>query len=181
MKKVVFGILALTLSAAFVSAQSVTSNTQTVSLNAVISEAITLDAPSAAVVNFAIAGSPFSTSTTNGDVAPTFNLNYSLKAGRTVNVCTYLSAPLTGATSGNTDTITANGVLAKFNSTGNYVQFGGNTACGIGSGLVIESLVTTAAVHSAVRNEKVELQIGPLGGKTPDTYTGTLNFVAQAI
>jgi hypothetical protein len=181
MKKVVFAILALTLSAACASAQTTSSNVQTVSLKAVVAEAITLDAPSASVVNFAIAGNPFSTVATNGDVAPTFNTNYSLKAGRTMTVCAYLTGPLVGATSSNTDSIGTGGVLAKFNNTGNFVAFDGNTACGMGSGLVIETITTTATVHSAVRNEKVELQIGPLGGKTPDTYTGTLNFVAQAI
>ena len=181
MKKAIFSVFVLALSAFCASAQTVTSNTQTVALNAVITESITLDQPSAPVVNFAIVGNPFSTSATNGDVAPTFNTNYSLKAGRTMNVCAYLSGPLVGSTTGNTDTISANGVLAKFNSTGNFVAFDGNMACGMGSGLVIEAVHTTSIVHSAVRNEKVELQIAPLGGKTPDTYTGTLNFVAQTI
>jgi hypothetical protein len=178
----VSAVVALTLFAVSATAQTpIKSNTQTIALNAVLQEAITIDAPSVAVVNFAIVGSPFSTSVTDGDATPTFNTNYSLKSGRVLSVCAYLAAPLVGSTSGNTDTISANGVLAQFNGTGGYVAFGGGSACGATNSLLVDTFTTTPTVHSAVRNNKIALQIGVLGGKTPDTYTGTLNIIAQAI
>ncbi len=175
-------LLVLALFAVSAIAQTpISSNTQTVALNAVLQEAITIDAPSAAVVNFAIVGNPFSTVATDGDVAPTFNTNYSLKPGRVLSVCAYLTAPLVGSTSGNSDTIGVNGVLAQFNGSGNYVPFGGGSACGATNSLLVQTLTATSSVHSAVVNNKIALQIGVLGGKTPDTYTGTINIVAQAI
>ena len=184
MKKIVasFAILTLALFAVSASAQTVTSNTQTVALNAVVPEAITLDAPSASVINFVIAGTPFSTSATNGDVAPTFNVNYSLKANRSFTVCAYL--PGTGALVGtgtNNDKISSGNILGKFNGAGAFVAFDGNTACGQAHGLIVDTITSTSALHSVTKNEKVEMQVGPLGGITPDTYTGTLNLVAQSI
>jgi hypothetical protein len=160
------------------SAQTISSNVQTVALNAVIPESISLDQPTAAVVNFAI--QPMSSANTPGDAKPSFNTNYSLKPGRVMTVCAYLSGPLTGATTGNTDTIGTGSVLAQFTSTGNFVAFDGTTACGQSHGLVAQTFTATSVNHTGVVGTTVALAIASFQAKIPDTYTGTLNFVAQA-
>jgi hypothetical protein len=174
MKKSVLAILALTFATAFASAQ-LSSNTQSVALSAVVPEQISIDQPSAAVVNFAI--QPMSASNTPGDVKPSFNTNYSLKPGRVMTVRAYLSGPLTGITSGNTDTIGVGNVLAKFNGAGSFVPFSGNSAA---TGLIAQTFTATSANHTGVQLNSVELAIASFQARVPDTYTGTLNFVAQA-
>ena len=179
MKKVIFVALVLALfSAAFASAETITSNVQTVALNAVIPEYLTLDQPTAAAVNFAI--QPMSGAPTPGDVQPSFNTNYSLKPGRVMVVCAYLSGPLTGALAGNPDTISTKSVQAKFNDSGSFTSFDGNMACGQSAGLIAQTFTATPTIHTGVWLNKVALQILGFQAKIPDTYTGTLNLVAQA-
>jgi hypothetical protein len=158
-------------------AQTITSNVQTVSLNAVIPEYLSLDQPTAAVVNFAI--QPMSNANTPGDVKPSFNTNYSLKPGRVMTVCAYLSGALAG-TSGNTDTIGTGSVLAQFNGAGTFTAFDSNTACGVSHGLVAKTFTATSVNHTGVLPNTVALQIASFQALVPDTYNGTLNFVAQA-
>jgi hypothetical protein len=114
------------------------------------------------------------------DLIPSFNTNYSLKPGRIMSVCAYLSGPVTGTTNGNADSISTNGVQAKFNGAGNYVSFDSNTACGMGSGLVGQTFTATATNHTGVQNNSVALQIMD-SVKVPDTYVGVLSNVGLSM
>jgi hypothetical protein len=159
-------------------AAQITSGPQTVALSAVVVEYVSLDAPSTAMVNFII--QPPYSAFPQGDVPVTFNTNYNVKPGKTVTVCAYLTGALAPSTVGNTDTISTGNVLAKFNGAGNFAAFDGHTACGFGAGLIVNSYLTTPAAHSVTVNNRIDLELNNFLGKVPDTYTGTLNLVAQA-
>ena len=177
MKKSLFAIALLAVFASAAAAQ-VSSNVQQVKLVAVVPEYLTLDQPSAPVVNFAI--TPMNIGNTLGDTAPSFNTNWSLKPGRNVTICAYLSGPLTGSDTNNKETIGTGAILAKWSSTGTFAPFDGNTACAMGSGLVISTTAVTSATHTYTALSTVYLAIAGPQAKFPDTYNGILNFVAQA-
>ena len=176
MKKSLFAIALVVVFATAAFAQK--SNVQPVNLVAVVPEYITLDQPSTPVVNFAI--TPMNTGNTLGDTAPSFNTNWSLKPGKTVTICAYVNGPLKGSDATNSETIGTGSILAKWSSTGTFAAFDGNTACGMGSGLVISTTAVTPSTHTYTALSTVYLAIAGPQAKFPDTYNGVLNFVAQA-
>jgi hypothetical protein len=157
MKKALVVLLAVTLLGSFTfAAPANTSNTQTVALKAVIPEYLALDVPSVSVVNFTMVY-PYS-AMVPGDNPVSFNTNYNLLPGKKVTVCAYLSGALLG-TGANTDTITPGNVLAKFNGAGNFAAFDSNTACGMSSGLVVNTYPVTSTLHNMVQLTAVRLKV----------------------
>jgi hypothetical protein len=154
-----------------------TSPAQTVILTANATESIGVAISVGGPVIFTLTGG----STDAGSVAPAWTTSWNLKPARTsVAVCAYLTGALTG-TGVNTDTIPAANVLAQADSSGGFNPLTG-TACGAGNAVTIHTYpLTTTATRHATQTDSVALEINDSAlTLEADTYSGTLNIVAQA-
>lgn len=171
-------ILALAFSA-FGRAASITSNAPTVTLQATVSNTISVTLGSVTQVNFANLG----TSTVTGDnpVSWTTNWNLDYTAYNTVNSCVYFASTnaLTGGA--NSQNIPTSSVLGQPEATGSFSAITG-TGCGQANALGIStSPITSSNNNNGSKSDSVALEVNPSGlGLAPGTYTGTLYIVSVA-
>jgi heme/copper-type cytochrome/quinol oxidase subunit 3 len=173
-------MLVMTLAVSLASAQ-LNSGAQTIALNAVLTESLTLNL-SANAVNFALtAGSANNPGSTN----ITATTAWSLKPGRTaVGVYAYFASAAAALTDGAGDNIPSSAFFISDNGGAstpltNTVIFGGATA-----GYQMANVAITGANKTANRTDVMAFNINLTGGTLPqlpaNTYTGTLNIQAQA-
>lgn len=127
-------------------------------------------------VHFALNGS-----VTTGSISPAWVSQWDLHPQRNqVQVCAYLSGALTG-TGGNSDTIPPANVLGQPDGTGSFIAFTG-TACGLSNAVSVSiTPITNQNRHNGSKNDSIVLEISETGlNLSADTYTGTLNIIAQA-
>jgi hypothetical protein len=140
-------------------------------------ESVSVTLTSASTVNFALNGT-----ITAGDVSPAWTTTWNLfPTSSPVTVCVYLTGDLTG-TGGNTDTIPPANILGQPEGTGAFTALTG-TACGQSNGLQINSVAINGSNKSGSANDSVALEINeasPALTLSADTYSGTLNIIAQA-
>jgi hypothetical protein len=171
MKKSLFAIALLVVFAAVASAQ-VTSNSLSVTLKAVSPEFISLQPTMSPNINFNFQpGSTFA----DGDQMPGLAVSYNLASSKTITVCAYLSGPLQGLVQANT--ISADAVNLNAGNPGT-LSFKG-TACGQPNGLTWTSFSGQQGSKS-VTSTGMFIQTGSKP-PVPDTYTGTMNIVAQTL
>lgn len=175
-------MLVMTLAVSLASAQALNSGAQTIALNAVLNESLTLNL-SANSVNFALtAGSAANAGSTN----ITATTAWTLKPGRTaVGVYAYFASAAAALTDGAGDNIPSSAFFISDNggaSTAltNTVVFSGGAA----SGYQMATVPITGANKAASRTDVMAFNINLTGGTLPqlpaNTYTGTLNIQAQA-
>jgi hypothetical protein len=173
-------MLVMTLAVSLASAQALNSGAQTIALNAVLNESLTLNL-SANAVNFALtAGSAANAGSTN----ITATTSWTLKPGRTaVGVYAYFASAAAALTDG-TNNIPSSAFFISDNggaSTAliNTVPFGGALA-----GYQMANVAITGANRSASHADVMAFNINLTGGTLPQlpasTYAGTLNIQAQA-
>lgn len=153
------------------------STPQTVALAATAAESISVTITAPGPVNF----NPLTGTTTVGSVTPAWTTNWDLKPQRNqVAVCVYLSGALTG-TGGNADTIPAANVKGRPGGSGSFTALTAN-ACGQSNALSISTtVIDNANRKNGSKNDSVGLEIDQTGlSLSADTYSGTLNIVAQA-
>lgn len=149
-----------------------------VALSATKPESLSVTLTTGGPVTFALNGG-----TTTGSVVPAWTTNWNLDPQRTqVQVCVFLSGALTG-TGGNTDTIPPANVLAQPDATGSFTALTGS-ACGQSNALSISThAITLSNRKNGSANDSVGLEINETSPPitiSPDTYSGTLNILAQA-
>ena len=176
MKKVVFAILALSLSAACASAQSSTTP-NAVLLKAVVPEFISIVSSGVPQVNFnATAASP---NYINGDGAPAFTLKYNLAGSKTITVCAYIT-PLTGTDNTNSVVVQPGWVNFSYGK----AQFGSfNSTCNGQSNAFVLDTIAHASSSTGTQEAFTGMFIQTPGSGyalPPDTYSGNLNVIAQA-
>lgn len=173
---IIVGCLLVSCLAAPAQAQ-MKSASQSIQLIAVKRASISVSLTNGGPVTFDLNGN-----LTAGSSAPSWKTNWDLAPGQestTVSVCVYLSGPLTGA-AGSAVTIPASRVEAKSEGSGGFKPLSG-TACGQVNGL----LVATVPINKANRKDgsqidSLVLRVNEAGmSLPPDTYTGTLNILAQ--
>ena len=177
--------LSLSLLTSAVSAYSqLNSGTQSVTLNAVMAETLTLSATSTSV-NFALAGSSTATAALPVVIITTWVLQPS-RANLVLDA--YFASSSAALTDGaaTPDYIPSSAVLGKV-STGtptSYTAFTQTTALGpAGAGLTLFTVPLTASNRTGVRTDNLNLQINLSGlPQLPaGTYTGTITLQAQAL
>src|SRR5574337_237225 len=156
----------------------ITATPAAVALAATMNESISVSITTGGPVNFTLTGS----TTDAGSVSPAWTTTWDLKPQRnTVTVCVYLSGALTG-TGANTDTIPVANILAQANGGGSFLAMTGN-GCGQAGNAFVVNTYTLATVgrKNISKNDNVSLEINNSAlSLEPDTYSGTLNIVAQA-
>jgi hypothetical protein len=172
---------AIALSASFVSAQAVNSTAQAITLNANLTESLTLNLSGNAVSFTLSAGS----ATNAGSTGITATTAWTLAPGRNnVNVYAYFASS-TALTDGGANTIPSSAFFIKNNANPaaaltNTVVFGGANA-----GLLLANVPITAAnrtgTHADVMTFNIDLSTGTLPQLPANAYTGTLNIQAQAL
>jgi hypothetical protein len=153
-----------------------TSAPQPVTLNALAPESLSVTLTTPGPVTFNLNGG-----TVPGSVVPAWTTNWNLANTRTsLAVCVYLTGALT-APAPNTDTIPPANILGQPDATGPFAALTG-AGCGQTNALVISTTaITNANRRNGSRNNSVALEINQTGlSLAPDTYTGTLNIIAQA-
>jgi hypothetical protein len=171
-------LLAILACLAATPARAQTSNIVTVALSATLPNSISVALTVPGPVNFTLTGS----STDAGSVTPAWNTTWNLSPSTTtVNVCAYISLPLAG-TGGNSDTILQANVLGKPDATGSFVAFT-STVCGQANGITVHSWsLASTGRKNITKSDSVLLEIDDSAlTLQADTYTGTLNIVAQVI
>jgi hypothetical protein len=166
--------------AATSSAQVLNSAAQTITLNAVLSQSVTVTL-SGNAVNFALtSGSASNPGSTSITATTTWTLKPSVGS---VNLYAFFSnsaSALTDGAGGNIPSadfqISDNG--GAFNALTNTVPFGGASA-----GLRLSSTPVLGNTRSGTRNDVMNFNIdlSPLPNLPAGTYTGTLTIQAQAI
>ena len=154
-----------------------TSTPQIVALAATKQESLSVTITTPGPVNFTLTGG------TNdpGSAVPAWTTNWNLKPQRnTLNVCVYLSGNLNG-TGGNTDNIPPDNVLGLADGTGTPTPLN-STAWGASNGLQIwATAINNSNRVDGSHGNSVALQINDSTlTLSPDTYSGTLNIIAQA-
>ncbi len=180
--RILLGVVTAILACTFATpgwAQALTSAAATVALAAVKPESISVTITTPGPVNF----NPLTGTTTAGSVTPAWTTNWNLKPSRTsVAVCVFLSGPLAG-TGGNLDTIPAANVQGQPGGVGPFAALTGS-GCGQVNALTISTTVITGANRkNGSKSDSVAAQINETGivpALSADTYSGTLNIIAQA-
>jgi hypothetical protein len=153
------------------------SNTVTATLSALAPESLTVTLTTPGPVNFTLTGG----SADAGSVTPAWNTTWNLKPSRnTVTVCAFLTGALAG-TGGNPDTIPVANVLGQPDATGGFSAFT-STVCGQANGISVHawSLASTGRTN-ITKADSVALEINDSAlTLEADTYSGTLNILAQA-
>ena len=173
-------ILSSLLAFAFASsaAAQVTATAVPMSLSALKPESITVTLTSSNTVTFNLVGGSADT----GSIIPAWTTNWNLKhSENTVMVCVFLSGALSG-TNGNTDTVPMAYILGGPGGVAPFTAITGNGCGQIGNALVISTTaLTNANRKNGSKSDSVALEINdaPLVLQA-DTYSGTLNIVAQA-
>ena len=173
-------MLVMTLAVSLASAQVLNSGAQTIALNAVLNESLTLNL-SANAVNFALtAGSAANA----GSTAITATTAWTLKPGRTaVGVYAYFASAAAALTDG-VNNIPSSAFFISDNGGAstpltNTVAFGGATA-----GYQMANVPITGVNKNFSRTDVMAFNINLTGGTLPQlpasTYAGTLNIQAQA-
>jgi hypothetical protein len=178
MKKVVFAILALSLSAACASAQSYLGGSTTVALKATVAESMSWTVTNP-VVNFNIYDP---TKTTNGDNTVSFTANYFMKNGANFAVCvaSYIISPNLAGTGTNTDVIPMSAIAVQPMATGSYIPIAGATnTCGLPNGVDVISKTPISANKGSVTGS-FNLQIAPVTVR-PDVYSGVVWLYFQEV
>jgi len=165
---------------ATLSAQVLNSAAQPITLNAVLSQSVTVTLSSNAV-NFTLtSGSASNPGSTSVTATTTWTLKPSVGS---VNLYAFFSNSASALTDGAGDNIPSadfqisdNG--GAFNALSNTVPFGGANA-----GLRLSSTPVLGNTRSGTRNDVMNFNINlaPLPTLTAGTYTGTLTIQAQAI
>ena len=149
-----------------------------VALVAQKAEAISVTLTSASTVNFALGGG-----VTAGDISPAWTTTWNLfPTSSPLDVCVYLNGALTGSIVGNTDTIPPANILGQPGGTGPFTALTG-TACGKSNAWQINTISINGSNKSDGANDSVSLEINeasPAITLSADTYSGTLNIIAQA-
>jgi hypothetical protein len=173
---------AIALSASFVSAQAVNSTAQAITLNANLTESLTLNLSGNAVSFTLSAGS----ATNAGSTGITATTAWTLAPGRNnVNVYAYF-ASANALTDGAGDFIPSSaffikdggGAAAAVNNT--IAGFGGATGALQLANVPITALNRTGT-HADVMTFNIDLSTGTLPQLPANAYTGTLNIQAQAL
>jgi len=162
-------ILVLALLAVSASAQ--TSNMKSVTLKAISPEYITLSQTMSPTITFTFQpGSTFA----NGDQNPGLSLQYNLASSKTITVCAYLSGDLVGTNSANI--IPMKDVNFNVGNPGTQ-QFTGT--CGTIPNAVTWTQFSGQQGTTAVSSTGMFIATGGAFAPVPDTYTGTMNIIAQ--
>lgn len=172
----VFGALMWAAAPAF--SQALTSPPAPVVLSAKKPESLGITITTPGPVNFSLNGG-----TTPGSVVPAWTTNWNLNPQRTsLAVCVYLTGALIG-TGTNPDTIPPANVLAQPNATGTFFALTGS-ACGQTNAVTVNTIaITESNRRNGSANDSAGLEINettPPITLSPDTYSGTLNIIAQA-
>jgi hypothetical protein len=181
MKKVVFAILALTLSAACASAQSYLGGSTTVGLKATVSETMSWTVTNP-IVNFNIYDP---TKTTNGDNTVSFTANYFMKNGANFAVCVasnIFATPGLAGTGTNTDVIPMAAIEVQPMATGNYISLAGaQDDCGLPNGVnIIAKTPVVSGSNKGTATGSFNLAIAPVTVR-PDVYSGTVLVYLQEL
>ncbi len=153
-----------------------TSTPQPVVLTATKTESISVSAPAPGTVTFTLTGGVAS-----GVGVPAWTTSWNLSQSRnSVDVCVYLTGDLT---SSGPDVIPPANVYGYKDGGGSRAALT-NTACGSSNGLVIRTIpISNANRKNSSQTDSVSLEIDettPSISIAADTYSGTLNIVAQA-
>jgi len=150
-----------------------------VALVALAPESLTVTLTSGATVNFTLTGG----SADLGSITPAWTTTWNLKPSRnSVAVCVFLSGALTG-TGTNTDTVPMANILGQPDAAGSFTAITGNGCGQTGNALLINTyaLTSPASRKNVSKNDSVALEINDSAlTLEADTYSGTLNIVAQA-
>jgi hypothetical protein len=154
-----------------------TSASKPVALTAFKGEGLSISPPTVSTVNFTLSGG-----TASGDATPSWATSWRLKPGRNyVHVCVYLSGPLMPLIPANPGSIPAANVLVALNDTPPFTALTGS-ACGFSNALEIGTVHITGSNRSGQISGTIGIQINQSGlTLLPDTYSGTLNIIAEAI
>ncbi len=163
--------------------QALTSTPATVTLEATKGESISVTSALPATVTFGLNGG-----ITPGSSPVSWTTSWTLKQSRnSVTVCVYLGTPgnLTGSGT-NPDVLPPANIYGQPEGSGPFSALT-SSACGFSNGLQIGAVTTITNANrkgaTATRNDNVTLQIdetSPALSLSADTYSGTLNIVAQA-
>ena len=172
-------LLTLVLAAGFAKpawAQPLNSAAAPAALAAVKAETISVTITLGGPVNF----NPLTGTITTGSLTPAWTTTWVLKPTRTaVQVCAFLSGALTG-TGGNIDTIPAANVKGQPGGVGPFTALTG-AACGQTNALSISTTTITGANKNSSKSDSVVLEVDETAlTLSADTYSGTLNIIAQA-
>ena len=175
MKKVVLAALTLALSAGVFASAQATSNVQPVTLKAISAEFISISPMSGPTVTFDFSKQG-NYNNANADTPPSYTMKYNL-LNRTITVCAYLSGPLTGQANAS-HTIDPSSINATIG--GKTLTFN-NTCSNYTNAITVDSI--EGATQASSKTEAFQGMFIAVPGSfppVPDTYTGTMNFVAQA-
>ena len=187
MRKALVVALAVTLftSVGFAADSTSASGPSPVTINAIIPSYIGLSMPSVASVTFdysylgagVATGLPITKLATGN--SPSWTLSYNLVGSPTITVCAYAS-PLTG-TNNSSNSIPTSSIYAATGKSGtNAFQFNSNGCGQTGNAIVMDTI--TGATHSTGTAEALEGMFMQTPNGTviaPDTYTGSVNIIAQ--
>lgn len=169
----------LVLSAGMVQAQVKNSGAQTITLNAVLLDGISVNL-SGNSVNFTLAaGSP----TNAGSTGITATTNWNTKAGRNITVYAYFASATTALSDGFGDRIPSSDFSLSDNG-GAYATLTNTVAFGgAGAGLQLYTVKVTGTTKKGSHADAMlfNINLSTIPQLPAGTYTGTLNIQAQAI
>jgi|SRR5579859_13792 hypothetical protein len=171
MKKSLFAIALLLVFAAAASAQ-VNSNIQATTLKAISPAYISLQPTNSPTITFNFTPG---TNNANADQKPGVSMAYNLK-NSTVTVCAYLAGDLVGTDGGG---VIAPGSLNAILPSGT-VQFT-KTCAGNSNAITVDTIHNATQASGVSESFWLFLAVPGNFPPAPDTYTGTMNIVAQAL
>jgi hypothetical protein len=173
--------LAMTFAVSMATAQALNSGAQTIALNAVLNESLTLNL-SANAVNFALtAGS----AANPGSTTITATTAWTLKPGRTaVGVYAYFANAAAALTDGAGNNIPSSAFFIADNGGASTALTSSVIFGGANAGYLMANVPITGVNKNFSRTDVMAFNINLTGGTLPQlpasTYTGTLNIQAQA-
>ncbi len=179
LQRVLCGALLLLLSSMIANAQVLNSGVQTITLNARLSESISVNLSSNAVSFTLTAGSP----TNNGSTGVNATTTWIAKPGRNLSLYAYFSSSTSALSDGAGDNIPSADFLVSdnagaFTALTNTVAFGGAAA-----GLRLYTVRITGANRTGTHADNMlfRINLSTLPQLPAGTYAGTLNIQAQVI
>ncbi len=176
---VLYTALLLLLSAVIANAQVLNSGVQTITLNANLTESISVNLSSNSVSFTLTAGS----ATNNGSTGVTATTNWISKPGRNLSVYAYFASSTSALSDGAGNNIPSSDFLISdnggaFAALTNSVAFGGAAA---GLQLYTVKITGTTKNGNHVDNMLFNIDLSTLPQLPAGTYAGTLNIQAQVI
>jgi hypothetical protein len=162
-----------------VHAQVLNSGAQTIALNAILGESMSVNLSSHAVNFTLVAGS----ATNNGSTGVTAITSWISRPGRTVSVYAYFSSSTAALSNGLGDNIPSSDFLISDNG-GAYRALTNNVAFGAANaGLRLYRARLNGATRRGTHTDNMlfRINLSTLPQLPAGTYTGTLNIQAQAI